>query len=521
MKQKIIKNINLPINSGIDVLAVKISSMLKVKQNEFNFRILKKSIDARRKDDLKEVYTVSVNIKEGVKHKRVYEEVDVSVYSVIKSKKREEVAVIGAGPCGLFCALALAESGLIPVVFERGRKIEEREKDVDLFCSGGTLNTDSNIQFGEGGAGAFSDGKLNTGIKNVRSNYVFERFVECGAPDSILYDARPHIGTDRLKITVRGLREKIISLGGRFEFSAKVTDFEIENSMLHGIFYEQNGEKKAFNCSYAVLAVGHSAREMFTLLKDKTDMEQKAFSVGVRIEHLREDINKAQYGRDIGISADYKLSKILENKRGVYTFCMCPGGVVVPASSEEGGVVTNGMSNYARDAENSNSALLVSVNPEDFGSKDVLAGVEYQRTLEKLAYTAGGGNYFAPYQLVGDFLNGKKSTGYGKVKPSYQRGVKAADFNEILPSYVCDGLKDGICDFERRLRGFSNEESVLTGVETRSSSPVRILRAESGDALRIQGLYPAGEGAGYAGGITSAAVDGVMVAEKIIEKINS
>ncbi len=520
MKQNIISNINLPIDSTLTTLADKIAGMLGVRASEFSFRVIKKSIDARKKYDLRIVYTVSVEVKRGVKHKKVYEEKEVVKYTVPSSSKRKEVAVIGAGPCGLFCALALCESGLTPVVFERGKKIEERERDVNLFFSGGELKVESNVQFGEGGAGAFSDGKLNTGTKNIRRDYVFDRFVECGAPDSILYDAHPHIGTDKLKSTVKGLREKIIALGGRFEFGAKVVDFDIQDGALHGIVYEKEGKREFFEVDNAVLAVGHSARDIFALLKDKTDMEQKAFSVGVRIEHLREDINKAQYGRDIGVSADYKLSKMLANGRGVYTFCMCPGGVVVPATSEEGAVVTNGMSNYARDAINSNSAILVSVNPEDFGSNDVLAGVEYQRKLERLAYIAGGENYSAPYQLVGDFMEKKPSTSLGRVKPSYHRGVKGVDFHDLLPTCVTEGLREGICDFERKLTGFSAKDSVMTGIETRSSSPVRIVRGESYEAIKIKGLYPAGEGAGYAGGITSAAVDGVLVAEKIIEKLN-
>ncbi len=520
MIQKDISDINLPINSTIENLANKIASMLGVKLNEFTFRLLKKSIDARKKHDLKLVYTVSVEVKKGVKHKKVYEEREIPEFVLQKSKREEEIVVIGAGPCGLFCALALAESGLVPVVFERGKKIEERDSDVKAFFDGANLIEESNVQFGEGGAGAFSDGKLNTGIKNLRSSYVFEKFVECGAPDSILYDAHPHIGTDKLKGTVKNIRERIIALGGRFEFSAKVCDFEIKDGALCAIYYIQNGEKKVFKTKNAVLAVGHSARDTFEVLKDKTTFIQKAFSVGVRIEHKREDINISQYGRDIGVSAEYKLSKILPNGRGVYTFCMCPGGVVVPATSENGCVVTNGMSDYARDADNSNSALLVSVLPEDFGSSSPLAGVEYQRKLERLAYQAGGENYSAPYQLVGDFLTKKVSTGIGKVKPSYARGVKGADFNELLPGYVSEGLKEGILSFDGRLKGFASEESVLTGIETRSSSPVRILRDENMESLQIKGLYPAGEGAGYAGGITSSAVDGVAVAEKIIQKLN-
>lgn len=518
---KQISGISLPINSKIDRLAKKISDMLGVKSNEFFFKIVKKSIDARKKNDIKEIYTVEVDIKKDVKHKKVYVECEKQIFSIPKSQKNAKVGIVGAGPCGLFCALALCEAGIKPVIFERGKKIEDREKDVSIFLSGGDLTTDSNIQFGEGGAGAFSDGKLNTGIKNIRIKYVLEKFVSCGAPDCILYDAHPHIGTDKLKPTVKNLREKIISLGGEFVFSAKVTDIVVRDNKLTSLIYQKDGKEYLFDCDLAVFAIGHSARDSFKMLRDKTVLEQKAFSVGVRIEHKREDINLAQYGKDIGVSSEYKLSKMLSNGRGVYTFCMCPGGVVVPATSEKGMVVTNGMSDFARMADNSNSAMLVSVTPNDFPSSDPLAGVEYQENLEKLAYNAGGENYSAPYQLVGDFLSGKVSNTIGDIKPSYARGVKGVDFNQILPRYVCDGLKEGIIDFDNKLKGFARYDAVLTGIETRSSSPVRILRKENLESVSVQGLYPAGEGAGYAGGITSSAVDGIIIAEKIIEKINS
>lgn len=522
MKIICLKNLNVPVNSGADVIKNKIAKIIKVNVSDFNFSILKKSIDARKKNEIKHVYNVRIDFIKPVKYdKKCVEIVEIAEYSIQKSKKQAEVAIVGAGPCGLFSALALIESGIKPVIFERGKKIEDRTKDVNSFFTTAKLNVESNVQFGEGGAGAFSDGKLNTGIKNERSSYVLKKFVECGAPDCILYDAHPHIGTDNLKIVVKNIREKIISHGGEFVFEAKVTDFVCNNGKIASIIYEKDGKKFERTFKHVVLAVGHSARDVFTLLKNKTILEAKPFSVGVRIEHLREDINKAQYGMEIGISAEYKLSKMLDNGRGVYTFCMCPGGVVVPSSSEEFGVVTNGMSYFKRDEINSNSALLVSVNPSDFGSSDVLAGVDFQRRLERLAYDFGGKNYKAPYQLVGDLFANKTSNGFGKVKPSYAIGVKGANFNEILPNYVVDGLKEGIKAFDNRLKGFAKDDSVLTGIETRSSSPVKIVRGETGESLHIKGLYPAGEGAGYAGGITSSAVDGVYIAEKIIEKINA
>ena len=520
---KVLKNLKLPISHTENGLKTAIEKTINLTRGTLSYKILKKSLDARKKEDIRFVYTVQLFLSDGAKYdKKKVELVDFKEYLPIKITKPSSarVAVIGAGPCGLFCALTLAEGGISPVVFERGEKIEDRSQIVQTFFEGGALNADCNVQFGEGGAGAFSDGKLNTGTKSKKQEYVFRKFVECGAPECILYDAHPHIGTDRLKPTVKGLREKIINLGGKFEFGAKVTDFIIENGEIKGVKYTQNGKEYVYECDFVVLATGHSARDIFELLVDKTKMEQKPFSVGVRIEHLQDDINRAQFGKDIGISSEYKLSERLPNGRGVYTFCMCPGGIVVPASSEKGGVVTNGMSNFARDEKNANSAVLVSVTPDDFGSLDTLAGVEFQRKLERKAFLLGGGDYTAPYQLVGDFLEKRVSTGLGKVNPSYARGVKGIDFNEFFPTFVAHGLQDGLKSFDNKLKGFLDKDAVMTGVETRSSSPVRILRDENYTAIGICNLYPAGEGAGYAGGITSSAVDGVTIAEAIIKKIN-
>lgn len=522
MKRIILKNLKLPVNYTEDKLLGAICHAISLKKGKVSYEIIKKSLDARRKDEIKFVFTLSLTLSKDAKYNRRAVEIeDYEEYIPQKLKKKSDarVVVIGAGPCGLFCALTLAEGGVKPILLERGRKIEERTKTVNAFWSGGKLDEDSNVQFGEGGAGAFSDGKLNTGTKSAKQDYVFRKFVECGAPKCILYDAHPHIGTDRLKPTVRGIRERILALGGRCEFGAKVVDFEIEDGNARAVKYVQDGQEKVQECDFVVLATGHSARDIFSLLKDKTTFIQKPFSVGVRIEHKQSDINIAQFGKEIGISSEYKLSHRLKNGRGVYTFCMCPGGYVVPSASEEGGVVTNGMSNFSRDGENANSALLVSVNPEDFGS-DVLGGVEFQRKLERLAFRVGGGDYVAPYQTVGDFMENRESTGYGEVKPSYCRGVKGANFREILPEFVCEGLKEGLVAFEYKLKGFKTPEAVMTGVETRSSSPVRILRGENLTALCVNNLYPAGEGAGYAGGITSSAVDGVTVAEEIINRIN-
>ncbi|MBQ2714141.1 MAG: FAD-dependent oxidoreductase [Clostridia bacterium] len=519
---KLLKNLKLPIHYTEEVLKSRIKAEISLTRGDFEYKILKKSLDARKKEDIKFVLSVLLFFKDAKYNRKKVEDYDYVEYTPIKlsQKVKKHVVVVGAGPCGLFSALVLAEGGVKVSVLERGEKIENRSKIVQNFFDGGALDVECNVQFGEGGAGAFSDGKLNTGTKSDKQEYVFRKFVECGAPDTILYDAHPHIGTDRLKPTVRGIREKILSLGGSFEFGAKVYDFSIKDGEIKSVRYVQGGVKKEIECDFLILATGHSARDVFELLKDKTELIPKPFSVGVRIEHDQLDINRSQFGKDIGIASEYKLSERLECGRGVYTFCMCPGGYVVPSASEEGGVVTNGMSNYARDGKNANSALLVSVSPEDFGSKDVLAGVEFQRKLERGAHSLGGGDYVAPYQLVGDFLNNRASSGFGRVEPTYSRGVKGANLNEVLPSFVCDGLRNGLIAFDRKLKGFKSEDAVMTGVETRSSSPVRIERREDLTAINIKNLYPAGEGAGYAGGITSSAVDGVRVAEEIINKLN-
>lgn len=512
-------NLKMPLSFNMDEVRGRVKSILKC-TGQFSVRLIKKSIDARKKD-IHYNLTVAVEFSDTAKYdKRLVEEREIEIFNPKKSKMKKNVVVIGAGPCGLFCALALAESGLTPVIFERGSAIEERDRKVNDFFSGGQLDVDTNIQFGEGGAGAFSDGKLNTGTKNPRQEYVFRRFVECGAPECILYEAHPHVGTDKLKIAVKGLREKIKSLGGRFYYNTKVDEFIINDGKIVAVGYVKDGVRDRMEAEEVVLCVGHSARDTYEILQKMTPFERKPFSVGVRVEHLRQSVNVSQFGRDIGVSAEYKLSHKAKNGRGVYTFCMCPGGVVVPATSELGGVVTNGMSYFARDCENSNSALLVSVTPDDFGEGGVLAGVEYQRRLERLAYSIGE-DYKAPCQRVVDFCEGKTTRHFGSVIPSYSRGVVGANLKEILPSYVSEALVEGIKAFSEKTAFFCDGDAVLTGVETRSSAPVRILRDDGGEALSIKGLYPAGEGAGYAGGITSASVDGVWVAEKIVEKINA
>ena len=507
----------MPLNFTLDEVRGRVKSLIKC-SGFFSVRLLKKSLDARKKD-IHYNLTVAVEFGEGARYdKRMVETKEVEYFAPPKAKFNKKVAVIGAGPCGLFTALALAESGLTPVVFERGESIDDRTNTVNKFFKNAVFDESSNVQFGEGGAGAFSDGKLTTGTKNIRQNYVLDRLVECGAPECILYDAHPHVGTDRLKDTVKGIRGKIIALGGEFRFGAKVDQFVTKDGKIVAIGYVMNGTRMVDEFDEVVLAIGHSARDTYEILSKQTVFEQKPFSVGVRVEHLRQEVNISQFGRDIGIQAEYKLSHKASNGRGVYTFCMCPGGVVVPASSEKDGVVTNGMSYFSRDEVNSNSALLVSVTPDDFG-EGVLAGVEYQRNLERLAYSVGG-DYKAPCQRVADFLSDKPTTAFGSVVPSYAIGVTGANLKDILPTYISEGLVEGIKAFGERADFFGDGDAVLTGVETRSSAPVRILRGDDYQAVSIKGLYPAGEGAGYAGGIVSASVDGVTIAEKIVEKIN-
>jgi uncharacterized FAD-dependent dehydrogenase len=395
---------------------------------------------------------------------------------------------------------------------------------VELFKKSGVLDTESNVQFGEGGAGTFSDGKLHTGIKDIRCDYVLREFAENGAPEEILWQGKPHIGTDRLCKTIENMREKIISLGGNFLFNTKVSNIIKGNDgSLSGIVIESRGEQRMLSCDNAIFAIGHSARDTFEMLYGHgINMEKKPFAVGLRIEHRREIIDKALYGDFAGKgrlgAADYKLSCVTKSGVGVYTFCMCPGGTVVPAASEQGMLAVNGMSEFKRDAENSNSALLVGISPEMIKGDSPLSGVEFQRDLEKKAYALGGGGFRAPIQLSGDFVLGRESKSLGNVNPSYLPGVKLCSVEECLPFFAANAIKEALTLFGRKIQGFDAYDAVLTGVESRSSSPVRIVRDECGMSS-IKGLYPCGEGAGYAGGITSAAVDGIKCAEKLMKNI--
>lgn len=527
-----INNLYLSPDYNNDIILKKITKELNCNKEQINdFKIFKLSIDARKKNDVHFLLTVDVDIKSEdkiLKHTRSKKVSLAKTYNYeqpICNNKNTKTVVVGAGPAGLFASLILARSGMNVTLIERGKFVEERTKDVESFWNGGKLNTNSNVQFGEGGAGAFSDGKLTTGTKDKRVRKVFEEFVAHGAPEDILYNSKPHIGTDKLKPTIKSIREEIISLGGKVLFDTTLKDINLKDNKLNSITVDNNGTTKTIYCDNVILAIGHSARDTFRKIKELNFcIEPKPFAVGARIEHLRENIDKSQYGNFSGNkqlgAAVYKLNTHLENGRGVYTFCMCPGGVVVAAQSEENTVVTNGMSYYARDEVNSNSALLVGVSPDDFDRSDVLSGMYFQEEIERKAFIIGGGDYSAPVQKVGDFLNNKVSSDFGEVKPSYMPSTKFANLNDVLPEYITDSMKQGIIDMDRRLNGFANPDAILTGVESRSSSPIRILRNENLEAIGKSGVYPCGEGAGYAGGIVSAAVDGIKCAEKIIEKMN-
>ena len=481
------------------------------------YKIYKKSIDARNKDDVHFNYSIDIKTNKIIKGKGI-KEVKISKLKLNKIKVNRKSdyrpIIVGAGPAGLFCALVLAYNGIKPIVIERGKKVEERQKDVKEFWKTGKLNVNSNAQFGEGGAGTFSDGKLNTGTHNPLCRNVLEEFVKFGAPEQILYESKPHIGTDNLTKIVANMRNEIIKLGGEFLFEEIVTNIDINKGKIVGVKCS-----KDIQTDTAVFAIGHSARDTFEMLyKNGLQMEKKNFSVGVRIEHKQEMINKSQYGIKTQLklpAADYKLA-YHGKKRSCYTFCMCPGGQVVATSSEEGTIVTNGMSKFARNEENANSAVLVNVVPEDFKGESPLEGIYFQKEIEEKAFKLGGSNYYAPVQRLEDFLNNRKTTKIGKVKPTYLPGVTKSNLNEILPEFVSEALKEGIQYFDTKIKGFADADSILTGVETRSSSPVKIVRNEK-LMSNIKGIYPCGEGAGYAGGIMTSSVDGIKVAIAILE----
>lgn len=523
-----ISNIKLSLDSKEDIIKVKILKKLKINENELiKYKIFKQSLDARKKNNIHFIYIVDVLVKNEKKLLNKIKDKDITItpdysykYQSGKVILKNNPIIVGFGPSGLFCALIMAELGLKPIVFERGEDIDTRKKSVKKFWNTGILNTESNVQFGEGGAGTFSDGKLTTRIKNSRCRKVLEEFVKAGAPEDILYSYSPHIGTDILSDVVKNIREKIKSLGGQVFFNSKLTDIIIKENKIRGIKINDN----FVETENLILAIGHSARDTFEMIyKNKIDIEQKPFAMGLRIEHKQKSINFSQYGDEnlanlIG-AANYKLTYTTKKGRGVYTFCMCPGGYVVASSSEKNHLCINGMSYHSRSGENSNSALLVQIFPQDFESDHPLAGMYLQREIEKKAFINGGGNYNAPTQLLGDFLNKKVSKSFKDIKPTYKPDVKFSDMDNIFPEFMTEALREAIIEMGKKLKGFDYENAVLTAVEARSSSPIRILRDnETLESIKINGLYPAGEGAGYAGGIISAAVDGIMIAEKVFEK---
>ncbi len=519
----LLSNIILGLDDGQKELEQFVAKKLKLKLNNVrNIKIVKQSIDARKKPGIRLVYSISCEVSDNT---RIPKSTDIRILEKVQEERlvsgTEQIygrpLIIGSGPAGIFCGLILAQNGYRPIIIDRGGNVEERTKKVQQYWEHGELDAETNVQFGEGGAGTFSDGKLTTRINDPRCDKVLQEYHNYGAPEEILYKAKPHIGTDILKSVVSNIRKEIERLGGTVLFNTKAIDLDIRDGKVCGVL---TNSQSYLDTNVVVMAIGHSARDTFEMLYNKgVLLEQKPFSIGVRIEHPQSIINTAQYGAASGHpalgAADYQLFN-KQKDRTTYSFCMCPGGIVVASASEFNSIVTNGMSEFRRDRENANSALVVSVGPADFSTSHPLAGIEFQRKWEQLAYKVGGNNNSAPIQRLEDFVYNRIGKTYS-VKPSYTGETRCADLNECLPKYVTDSMKGSIEFFDRRLKGFGMKDAILTGVETRTSSPVRILRNEALESVGVAGLYPAGEGAGYAGGIVSAAVDGIKIAQQIIK----
>ncbi len=518
-------DIKLPLGHPPEALKAAILKKLKLPAEAvLDWRVFKRAHDARNKQAILYIYTVDVTLKTGVpapKDARPTPDMDYKPVATAPAKFQRPL-VIGAGPCGLFAGLILAQSGFRPIILERGKEVRARTKDTWGLWRRSELNPESNVQFGEGGAGTFSDGKLYSQIKDPRhlGRKVLTEFVKAGAPEEILTEAHPHIGTFRLVTMVESMRQSIEALGGEYRFQSKVTDLLLTpDRQVHGVRLE-NGEE--IESRHVVLAPGHSARDLFEMLHARgVAIEAKPFSIGFRIEHPQGMIDKARFGRSVPElgAADYKLVHHAKNGRSVYSFCMCPGGTVVAAASEPGRVVTNGMSQYSRNERNANAGIVVAITPDADYPGHPLAGIALQRQWEEAAFAAGGGTYAAPAQLVGDFVAAKASTVLGEVVPSYRPGVTPTDLSSCLPAYAIEAIREALPAFGKQIRGFDRADAVLTGVETRTSSPIRIQRGKDYQSLNTPGLYPAGEGAGFAGGILSAGVDGIRVAEAVAKSI--
>ncbi|NOH60806.1 NAD(P)/FAD-dependent oxidoreductase [Vibrio sp. RE88] len=521
--------IKLPLDHEEEALIAAITKKLGISEDQvISFNVFRRGYDARKKTNILLIYTLDVVVENDEQllakfadDPHVKQTPDMEYKFVAKAPENitERPVVIGFGPCGLFAALILAQSGFKPIVVERGKEVRERTKDTFGFWRKRTLNTESNVQFGEGGAGTFSDGKLYSQVKdpNFYGRKVITEFVEAGAPEEILYVSKPHIGTFKLVTMIEKMRAKIIELGGEIRFSTRVDDIHMDGEQITGLTLS-NGEE--IQSRYVVLAVGHSARDTFEMLHDRgVYMEAKPFSVGFRVEHKQSMIDEARFGPNAGNpilgAADYKLVHHCKNGRTVYSFCMCPGGTVVAATSEEGRVVTNGMSQYSRSERNANSAIVVGIDPERDYPGDPLAGIRFQRELESGAYVLGGENYDAPAQKIGDFLKGRDPSEIGDVQPSFTPGIHLTDISKALPDFAIEAIREAIPAFDKKIKGFASEDGLLTGVETRTSSPVCIKRGKDFQSINLKGFFPAGEGAGYAGGILSAGIDGIKAAEAL------